>query len=751
MPNITLIILGLSALLALIIGGVTWRQRPQPGTTAFSVGMGGLTWLLGCMLIGNGAAVVFDAPDIAFVFIRLKWLGTNVMVLGWFFFALAYTGREEYVSRRVIGIAAIIPAISAVIVLANDRFLEVLASVVGLTLTLPAFNPWIAWEAFDIAYIYALVFAGGILIVGMILAHRLPHPELAGLWILAIAVPFAVNVTYLAGILAPLGTPEISVDPTPLAFLLTGTMGLAAILQYDTFEKAPVARTYVVDELEAGVLVYDEECRIVDYNDWLASVLDLPENVIGRDIRGVLGDRFDLNGDDPTVLPDAAEIAARLKERQIEVGQGDDVTHLDLEVTQLEGPEGLSFGYSVLWYDVTTQKRYERELESSNERLADERDLKEQIRDTLITTTTQRELEQAFCNSALGDERVLAWVGEESQPDEVSIRTSATHDGTLGREEIRTKTRPLAERALRNDSTVVENDLCTIEAKWTQDATDAGLRSGIAIPLDHNELRYGVFCVFATNVGAFEDRELTLLEDMAESLAYSIHGAVQQDSLRSEQPMRVVFEANDDASYLSALASGVVSSNVSIDVNEVGLGEVGQTIQILSPTNVTSGVIRESIASHEAVLSTEIIGGETGRGSIQVRVETPTVQSKIAELGGAVNSTTVSDEAVRIVSDFSRRADLEAILEKLREHFPDIELASRVYVDRTDEIQAPPDPDLTEKQLNALRTAYVSGFFHRPQQATANEVADAMGVSRTTFLQHLRAAERRLFEGMFDD
>ena len=56
---------------------------------------------------------------------------------------------------------------------------------------------------------------------------------------------------------------------------------------------------------------------------------------------------------------------------------------------------------------------------------------------------------------------------------------------------------------------------------------------------------------------------------------------------------------------------------------------------------------------------------------------------------------------------------------------------------------------LDEQQQEALRAAAGSGFFERPQQATADEVADTLGVSRSTFLYHLRAAEQTVFETAF--
>jgi len=58
--------------------------------------------------------------------------------------------------------------------------------------------------------------------------------------------------------------------------------------------------------------------------------------------------------------------------------------------------------------------------------------------------------------------------------------------------------------------------------------------------------------------------------------------------------------------------------------------------------------------------------------------------------------------------------------------------------------------ELTQKERAAVRAALACGFFEHPQQATAAEVAEEMGVSRSTFLSHLRNAERIVFERELD-
>ncbi|WP_048078258.1 helix-turn-helix domain-containing protein, partial [Halorubrum sp. AJ67] len=51
----------------------------------------------------------------------------------------------------------------------------------------------------------------------------------------------------------------------------------------------------------------------------------------------------------------------------------------------------------------------------------------------------------------------------------------------------------------------------------------------------------------------------------------------------------------------------------------------------------------------------------------------------------------------------------------------------------------------------ALSAAYHGGYFDWPRGSTAEEVADAMGVSSPTFHNHLRKAQRALLDGVFEE
>ncbi|AXR80597.1 helix-turn-helix domain-containing protein [Natrarchaeobaculum sulfurireducens] len=58
---------------------------------------------------------------------------------------------------------------------------------------------------------------------------------------------------------------------------------------------------------------------------------------------------------------------------------------------------------------------------------------------------------------------------------------------------------------------------------------------------------------------------------------------------------------------------------------------------------------------------------------------------------------------------------------------------------------------LTDRQREVLEVAYRMGYFSYPREGNATAVAEELGIVRSTFTEHLAAAQRRLFEGIFDE
>lgn len=65
-----------------------------------------------------------------------------------------------------------------------------------------------------------------------------------------------------------------------------------------------------------------------------------------------------------------------------------------------------------------------------------------------------------------------------------------------------------------------------------------------------------------------------------------------------------------------------------------------------------------------------------------------------------------------------------------------------VYVDRD---------QFTDRQREALQTAHEMGYFDHPKDANAGEVATALNISTTTFVEHLSTAQAKLLERLFSE
>ncbi|MGB9956826.1 helix-turn-helix domain-containing protein [Haloferax prahovense] len=74
----------------------------------------------------------------------------------------------------------------------------------------------------------------------------------------------------------------------------------------------------------------------------------------------------------------------------------------------------------------------------------------------------------------------------------------------------------------------------------------------------------------------------------------------------------------------------------------------------------------------------------------------------------------------------------------------------RVEPARLDE-RHPPDSDLSEKQLAALRLAFERGYFETPKETGLDDIASRLGITEQALSQRLRRALRHLVGSAIDD
>lgn len=97
---------------------------------------------------------------------------------------------------------------------------------------------------------------------------------------------------------------------------------------------------------------------------------------------------------------------------------------------------------------------------------------------------------------------------------------------------------------------------------------------------------------------------------------------------------------------------------------------------------------------------------------------------------------------------------LQSVTAEFRDRYSDIDVQQllqpplegtpeeRVFVNRG---------KLTDRQLEVVQTAYDRGYFERPKQANATEIATELGISQSTFTEHLVTAQRKLLGDVLED
>ena len=143
-------------------------------------------------------------------------------------------------------------------------------------------------------------------------------------------------------------------------------------------------------------------------------------------------------------------------------------------------------------------------------------------------------------------------------------------------------------------------------------------------------------------------------------------------------------------------------------------------------------------------------------GVVQFVISGPCVTTTLADAGAVTRSVTATEGTGRVVAGVPAHADVRSVVETFRSRHAGTDLlatrpASHSIPVRTElGLKETLAGRLTDRQLEVFRTAHLSGYFEWPRESTAEECADALGITQPTFSQHMRAAQRAVSACLFE-
>jgi len=512
-------------------------------------------------------------------------------------------------------------------------------------------------------------------------------------------------------------------------------------LKEQAMDEAPVGITISDPTLPDNPLVYvnDAFVRMTGYET---------EFALGRNCRFLQGKN---TAEGPT-----AEMARAIAEREattVEVRNytksGEEFWN-EVTIAPLRNEMGEVTHFVGFQADVTDRKRAELAAERERENLAHLLDringLLEGVTSELVGAVNREEIERAVCTCITETTPyAAAWIGETDITGE-RLDTTAV-DGGAGGAPPEDGTDLTEAEALAE--ALDGSELRVLPADRVLPGEDQAGGEVAVVPLVYGNTDYGALFVHAEETGSFNDRETAVLASLGRMIATAFNAHESKRIISTDNVVEIELLIRDPAFFFVDLAT---RSGSTIEYAGSVYRE-GAPITFVT-TDGDSGALVELTRDAPEITEASVVSEEDGSALIEFRVATESIVSELADMGAKTNAITAEGGEARIEIELPAGADARSIVRRIQERHPRTELSRYRERERPPttkrEFIADLEDRLTDQQFAALQRAYVGGYYDWNRGTNGDELAESMDISRPTFHQHLRAAERKLVEEFFE-
>ncbi|SFS11793.1 PAS domain S-box-containing protein [Halomicrobium zhouii] len=408
-------------------------------------------------------------------------------------------------------------------------------------------------------------------------------------------------------------------------------------------------------------------------------------------------------------------------------------------------------------------RKRDEELEAQNRRLRRQIQINDIIRrvdQSLVGATSREEVESAVCDRLVeSDDVAFAWIGGfDGDGDELVPRAWAgpgqTYLDTLALDDLKDSTEPSLATARSGEATVVGNVVDRLrEDAWRRGALANDFHSVISVPLAVDEYSHGALTVYAGEPDTFGDLERTVFAELGRSIANAINAVSAREALHADTVVELTLRFDDPNGVLSRVAR---DADCDVEYEGISTRSADETRLFFATTGAAADAVADVLEGLYAVTECRLVSeSDDGRCLFEVTVTGTVLPSALVDQGASPRSIRATPIGTEVVVDLPTSTDVREFVETLGEEFPSVELAGRRNVERgmgtRQQLLSSLLGELTDRQLEVLRTAYFAGFFEWPRQSTGEEVAEMLDVTQPTVNRHLRLGQQRLLAQLFDE
>lgn len=410
--------------------------------------------------------------------------------------------------------------------------------------------------------------------------------------------------------------------------------------------------------------------------------------------------------------------------------------------------------------------RGERRLEDSRAELAEQTErarqlevvteLTQRVEAALTTHSSRRDILEAVCKELIEvSPFIKAWVAAaEVGTDRLTPRAVAgsTREGVeqaLAGDSNQSDPHP-ARHVWEDGESRVVADLVGggRRSDWRQQLLQSGAGSVCAVPLAYSGVTYGVLTIVADTPDAFGEQAVDVLSQLGASVGYAITAIERQRALESDDTIELNFHGTGMDLPFARLARDIGSS---VCLERTVRRQDGSVSVYYT---LGSGALEQNRDQAAEILPGDVnVVSQGEEQTVLERSGSSWFGSLISEYGGIVRHGQATPEGVELVVEFPQAADTRTIVERIQDEFPGLELTAQRQHSETDttptEVRAQLQQRLSERQYEALETAYAMGYFDWPRENSGEAVAERLGITQPTVNKHIRLGEYKVFDLLF--
>ena len=417
----------------------------------------------------------------------------------------------------------------------------------------------------------------------------------------------------------------------------------------------------------------------------------------------------------------------------------------------------------------------EAELRRQRERADQFQRLNTIIRDieqATVERSSRTDIEEAVCERLIDVGRHdLVWIAESSVGDDELVPRTGAGDGDayLDGLDARIGTRADSETGTEAGAGAgghpavtayeteaphtVENVAIGVDAgDWRTQALGHGIQSAIAVPIRYETTCHGILTVESGEPDAFDEATRDVLAELGRSIGYAITVTEREQALESEGTIELEFAVADEGLFV---VRGAKAADCRITLERTIRRAGGSFSMLYLVEDADPETVVDRAAAAAGIESAQVVSVDEDGSRGLIDVTAPTwFGSVFTEHGAVVRGANATADGGTLLVETPRETAVRTLVEGFQERYPETELIAKRQRDRTIrslfELTETLREELTDRQWEALETAYSAGYFEWPREVSGEGVADLLGVSQPTFNKHLRIAERTAFQVLLD-